>query len=953
MATTSNIYNGDGSTTDFSFTFPYFTESDVKVSVDNVTQATSAYSFPNATTVRLTSAPASGTSNVKVYRSTDVDSPQVSYTAGSSIRAGDLNDNQTQSLYSLQERQNDDDVNLITDVSAGAGLSITTNSPAVGQIALNLDTDLQTLAGVQTGAASALAALTQSEIQILDGATVSTTDLNNVTNVVGGMSKETTLSPNSDVHYPTSKAVNDQITTVTNALGGFVAIDDEVSFPTTNPDPSDNAGTVVSIMDVGGLSINDSGVASGATTTGSTAVSITGFPAALRGTVGSPKVLDAGLGLQVQTTSTLNTYTYHKLFANESDVLDISSSVSSFNSRYRIAGSAPSGSLDEGDMWWDSTNNAMMIYDGSAWVSNTAIGEFQSLVIDTYSGTGGNSATFDGSAYRFELETAAGASVTPESANQLIVSLGGVVQQPSTASSGAAPSNGFAVEGSTIKFASAPANGTAYFINQIGTAVTIGTLGSQVVASANITDGTIQNVDINASAAIAGSKLADDSISEVKLDIHAAPTGTDKFLAYTSNGMEWAVPTNTNIGGATGGDFNDNVKLRWGTGNDLEVYHDGSNSYIADVGTGELRLRGTTVRITDHDGSENFANFLDDGAVELFHDNSKKFETTAAGATVTGTLTATLQANAIDSDHYVDGSIDTAHIGDLQVTEGKLADNAVTLAKMAGLARGKIIYGDASGDPAALAPGTANKVLTSDGTDISWEDSTATATLSSDAQNNTLAGSDAGASFTSTDATGNTLLGKNAGTDITSGDDNVCVGFNAANKGSNDMTTGYRNVVIGVGASLAASTNYESTVIGYNLVGKGNDTTYVKGNPYNTNNTTTWTTTSDQRIKKNITDNDTGLATINQIKVRNFEYRKAEEVDDLALLNSDNDIQSMIVDKPGVQIGVIAQEVESICPGCVKTESNGVKSVNTDELFWHMLNAIKQLSAKVTVLENK
>jgi hypothetical protein len=56
------------------------------------------------------------------------------------------------------------------------------------------------------------------------------------------------------------------------------------------------------------------------------------------------------------------------------------------------------------------------------------------------------------------------------------------------------------------------------------------------------------------------------------------------------------------------------------------------------------------------------------------------------------------------------GSIETAD----------LADDAVTLAKMAGLVRGKIIYGDASGDPAALTVGSANYVLTSDGTDISW-----------------------------------------------------------------------------------------------------------------------------------------------------------------------------------------------------------------------------------------
>ena len=71
---------------------------------------------------------------------------------------------------------------------------------------------------------------------------------------------------------------------------------------------------------------------------------------------------------------------------------------------------------------------------------------------------------------------------------------------------------------------------------------------------------------------------------------------------------------------------------------------------------------------------------------------------------------AKIADDAIDSEHYTDGSIDTAHIG----------DNQVTLAKMAGIARGKIIYGDASGNPAVLAVGTANYVLKSDGTDIAW-----------------------------------------------------------------------------------------------------------------------------------------------------------------------------------------------------------------------------------------
>ena len=86
-----------------------------------------------------------------------------------------------------------------------------------------------------------------------------------------------------------------------------------------------------------------------------------------------------------------------------------------------------------------------------------------------------------------------------------------------------------------------------------------------------------------------------------------------------------------------------------------------------------------------------------------------------AADAVTG---AKIADDAIDSEHYAAGSIDEAHI----------ADNQVSLAKMAGLARGKIIYGNASGDPTALTVGSSGQVLKSDGTDISWGDAAAGAT---------------------------------------------------------------------------------------------------------------------------------------------------------------------------------------------------------------------------------
>ena len=86
--------------------------------------------------------------------------------------------------------------------------------------------------------------------------------------------------------------------------------------------------------------------------------------------------------------------------------------------------------------------------------------------------------------------------------------------------------------------------------------------------------------------------------------------------------------------------------------------------------------------------------------------------------------------NAVTATQIPAGSIVTAQLGADAVTSAKLADSSVvtaniqddqvTLAKMAGLARGRIIYGDSSGNPVALAVGTSGQALTSDGTDISW-----------------------------------------------------------------------------------------------------------------------------------------------------------------------------------------------------------------------------------------
>ena len=99
-----NFFNGNGSTTLFSFTFEYLEESDVKVSVDGTVKTqTTDYTFANATTISFNTAPASGTDNVRIYRNTNVDELKATFFPGSAIRADDLNDNLTQNNYAVQE----------------------------------------------------------------------------------------------------------------------------------------------------------------------------------------------------------------------------------------------------------------------------------------------------------------------------------------------------------------------------------------------------------------------------------------------------------------------------------------------------------------------------------------------------------------------------------------------------------------------------------------------------------------------------------------------------------------------------------------------------------------------------------------------------------------------------------------------------------------------------------
>lgn len=214
---------------------------------------------------------------------------------------------------------------------------------------------------------------------------------------------------------------------------------------------------------------------------------------------------------------------------------------------------------------------------------------------------------------------------------------------------------------------------------------------------------------------------------------------------------------------------------------------------------------------------------------------------------------------------------------------------------------------------------------------------------------NTFLGAYSG--YSTDTGTHNTVVGRYAAYSMTSGHNNVVIGENAcSNTANEELTTAGYCVAIGNNVNLGSATADYQVVIGTTgTVGKGASTAFLNANSgaaYQGDNNASWTTTSDRRIKKNISDNDVGLDAINQIRVRNYEYRKPEEITDLP--------SHLAVEKEGVQVGVVAQEIREVLPNVVKEEEEtGFLSVSNDDVTWHLVNAVKELSAKVKELEEK
>ena len=173
--------------------------------------------------------------------------------------------------------------------------------------------------------------------------------------------------------------------------------------------------------------------------------------------------------------------------------------------------------------------------------------------------------------------------------------------------------------------------------------------------------------------------LASGAATGDLLNIYAFKSFTVSDTVSASSGGTFAA----DVAFTANANFGDNDKAQFGAGSDLQIYHDGSNSYISDQGTGHLQLLAAEFRLNNSANSENMITAAPDGAVTLFHNDSAKIATTSTGATVTGVLSvggtnATAKFNVVGqggSNVQLQNNIATGTGGVVQI--GFINDNGL------------------------------------------------------------------------------------------------------------------------------------------------------------------------------------------------------------------------------------------------------------------------------------
>jgi len=303
----------------------------------------------------------------------------------------------------------------------------------------------------------------------------------------------------------------------------------------------------------------------------------------------------------------------------------------------------------------------------------------------------------------------------------------------------------------------------------------------------------------------------------------------------------------------TGMKFEDGKIISVGADDDLKIYHDGNNSYIKDTGTGNLNITASTDVFVGTDNST-MANFDSTGPVDLYHNNSKKFETTSAGATITGNATVT---NVVGAQTFnASSSIDTPQI---EVTTLKARDG--TAAGSIADSTGVVTLGSAVLTTADINGGTADNVVIGGSTAAAGTFTTGTI-ATADINGGTIDGSVIGGStaaagtFTTLNAT--TVDATNIEVTNIKAKDGTAAGsiadstgvttLNSAVLTTADINNGTIDSVIIGGSTAAAGTFTTGTIATADINGGAIDGTVIGGSTAAAGTFTSLNTTGDLAV---------------------------------------------------------------------------------------------------------
>ena len=380
-------------------------------------------------------------------------------------------------------------------------------------------------------------------------------------------------------------------------------------------------------------------------------------------------VIDDNVGTVAGSISNVNTVggaisnvnTTAGSIANVNTVATNINDINDFTDKYRVGANNPTTSLDTGDLFFNTTSNSLKVYTGSAWVDGvTAAGNFAVVTGNTF--TGSNRYNDNAKA---EFGTGADLSIYHDGANSYIID-SGVGQFYIRGGAGLHLENPTGSE----KYIRCVQNGTVelYYDNSkkletMSTGVDVhGTLradelklqgDNQILKIGGADDLQLYHSGQNS--------IINNNVGDLRLEsdvIELLNHDSNEFYLRASNGggvelyhnaVKKFETTSTGVQvtgvldvgsvqlNGDGLQMGDADKVKLGAGNDLQVYHDGSHSYLEDAGTGELRLKSNLIRFQGANG-EALGVFEQDSATALYFDNSIKLNTNAVGVRFVGNL---------------------------------------------------------------------------------------------------------------------------------------------------------------------------------------------------------------------------------------------------------------------------------------------------------------------------